>query len=432
MATEANQNLKAAKKLHQQQAKQVQGAMRLARLRDKLEMRTRRFQALEAKMANLEQRAAASVSGPDGQPRQRPAKTLRPALLIINPQSRSFDRLAESPENLAAALRTHGIEPEVYIKTTGKELRARVKAAVKAGVPLVIAAGGDGTIGNVMGQLAGTDTVLGIVPTGTMNNVAHELGIPLDLQQACALLGAGVTRPLDLGWVGATAEDKGHYFLETAGVGLSVALPAGQNVKKGRWGKLPSAFRALMAVGDHPITVQLDDGKPIVTQVHLVTISNAPLYGVSNLIAPEAKMDDGLLDVAFYDGMSDAALAAHFLQTANGQRVDNPNIRLYRARRVQIRSEVDMPVTLDNDQRPGRHVMDVKVAPRALLAIVGKGAGLSWPVEAVASVPPLSGAQGKPNSELVHTSNGNGHVAAVFVPAEEAAGREPVTVAPGA
>jgi len=427
MPSEAKQTKKAAKQLHQMQAEQAQGARKLGRLRDKLEMRSRRFQKLEAEMAALEQQLYTAPV--EGQPSPLNAKALRPALLVINSHSRGFDHLAESPENLVAVLQAHGIAAEVYVKTSGKALRTRVREAVKVGVPLVIAAGGDGTIGHVACELAGTDTVLGILPTGAMNNVAHELGIPLDLQQACALLGAGITRPIDLGWVGATDEDKGHYFLETAGVGLMIALPAGQNVKKGRWGKLPSAFRQLLALSDNPITIELDSGEVLETKVQLVTVSNAPLYAVSNLIAPEAKMDDGLLDVALYDGLSDSELAAYFLQTANGQRVANPNVRFYRARHVQIRAAQDLPVTADNVELPSRHVLDLEVAPRALTAIVGKGTGLAWPVEAVRSVPPLAGPQDKPKTELVPAPNGNGHVTAEFVPAAEAAQPEPVQMA---
>jgi diacylglycerol kinase (ATP) len=397
MASETKQTKKAAKALHRLQSEQVQWARQIGNLRGKLERRSRQLQALEVKMAALERRAYGP--GPDGQPVTASRNKLRPARLIINPGSGSFARQAESPEKLVALLRTHGILAEVYLKTSSKLVHQWVQEAVKLNEALVIAVGGDGTIEDVAVELVGTKTVLGILATGTMNNLARELGIPLDIDQACALLGAGITRQLDVGQIHCDGKSDGQYFLETAGLGLAVALPAGQNVKKGRWGKLPAAFRKMFEQDSKPIKIELDDGERIETQVQLVTVSNAPLFGLNNLIAPDAKMDDGLLDLAVYDGLNDLELAAYFLKTAGGTRVSNPNVRFYRTRRVQIRSHEEMPDTSDKDELPDRKVLDFELIPRAISVIVGQGSGLVWPVDAVTSVPPLTGAQGQPKND---------------------------------
>ena len=402
MASESKQTKQAAKSLHRLQAEQLQRTRQIGRLRGKLEKRSRQLQTLEVKMAKLERRAYGP--GPDGHPVAAGPRALRPARLFINPTSGSFARLAETPEKLVARLRTHGIQAEVYLKTSSKTVRQWVREAVKGHEALVIVAGGDGTIEDVAAELVGSDTVLGIVPTGTMNNLARELGIPLDLEPACALLGAGITRAIDVGCVRSEGETAGHYFLETAGLGLAIAWPVGQNMKKGRWGKIPAALRKMLkqntpAADTEPIVIELETGEKLETRVRLVTISNAPLYGLNNLVAPEAKMDDGLLDLAVYDGLSDLDLAAYFLATANGARVSNPNVRFYRTRRVQIRSRQTMPATSDKDELPGQQVLDYELIPRAVRMIVGRGSGLTWPVEAVTSVPPLSGAQAQAKLE---------------------------------
>jgi diacylglycerol kinase (ATP) len=397
MASETKQTKRAAKTLHRLQAEQVQSARQLGNLRGIVEKRSRRLQTLEIKMARLERRAYGP--GPDGHPVAAGRKALRPARLIINPGSGSFARQAGSPEQLVALLRTHGIQAEVYLKTSTKAVHEWVQEAVKHDEALVIAVGGDGTIEDVAVELVGTKTVLGILATGTMNNLARELGIPLDIDQACALLGAGITRQIDVGRVQSSGKSKGNYFLETAGLGLAVALPAGQNVKKGRWGKLPAAFRKMFERNPKPIEIELEDGEKIETQVQLVTVSNAPLFGLNNLIAPDAKMDDGLLDLAVYDGLNDLELAAYFVKTAGGQRVSNPNVRFYRTRRVQIRSCEEMPDTSDKDELPDRKVLGFELIPRAISVIVGHGSGLIWPVEAVTSVPPLAGEQAQPKND---------------------------------
>ncbi len=362
-------------------------------------------------MARLDHRAY--EPGPDGQPATDSPKALRPARLIINPTSGSFAQQCETPEKLVELLRQHGIQAQIYLKTSSKAVRQWVRDAVNQGEGLVIVSGGDGTIEDVAAELVGSDTVLGILPTGTMNNLARGLGIPLDIQQACALLGAGITRSIDVGRVRACGQSTSRYFLETAGLGLSVALPAGQNIRKGRWGKLPSDFRKMFDRSSAPILIELDNGEKIETQVQLVTVSNAPLFGLNNLIAPDAKMDDGLLDLAVYDGLTDLDLAAYFLKTANGQRVSNPNVRFYRTRRAQIQSQQVMPITADKDLLPDEHILEYELIPRAIRVIVGQGSALVWPVEAMTSVPPLTGAQTQPKNvpaaEPAKPNNGNEH-----------------------
>ena len=417
MASEPKQGKKAAKALHRLQGEQVEWVREIGGLRRKLEKRSRKMQALEVKMAALERQAH-----PPGTRGEQPAapsrKRLRPARLIINPDSGLFARQAESPERLVALLHAHGIQAEVYLKTSTKDVRAWVREAVKQNEALVIAVGGDGTIEDVAAELVGSQTVLGILPTGTMNNLARVLGIPLDIDQACALLGAGITRQIDVGHIRSngksTGKSNGNYFLETAGLGLAVALPAGQNVKKGRWGKLPEAFRKMFERNPAPIEIELENGETIETQVQLVTVSNAPLFGLNNLIAPDAKMDDGLFDLAVYDGLSDLDLAGYFLKTAKGQRVSNPNVRFYRTRRVQIRSHAAMPETSDKDELPDQKVLDFELIPRAISMIVGQGSGLVWPVEAVTSIPPLTGVQAPPKNDPgadpAKPTNGKEHV----------------------
>ena len=399
MTSEAKQISRAAKDLHRLQGKQAQSVKRVGSLRGKLQKASRKMQTMEADIAQLEQRVY-GLRHPGGQPMAALATGLRPARLIINAKGGSFAQQAGSPENLVSRLRAHGIQAEVYLKTSTHAVREWVREAVANEEALVIAVGGDGTIEDVALPLVGSHTALGIIPVGTMNNLARALGIPLDVEQACALLGAGITRQIDVGVVRGGDVEKDTFFLETSGLGLAIALPAGQNIKKGRWGKLPAAFREMFVASSGATQIELDNGQTIETKVRLVTVSNAPLFGLNNLIAPDAKLDDGLFDLAVYDGLSDLELAKYFLSTANGQRVSNPNVRFYRTRHVHIRSQ--QPLTSDKDELPDHNLgklpdayveLDFDIVPRAINVVVGQGFGLNWPVDAVHSVPPLTGAQ---------------------------------------
>ena len=104
--------------------------------------------------------------------------------------------------------RAHGIRAEVGIKTSGKAVREMAKAAADRGQALVIVAGGDGTIEDVASQLVNSEVILAILPTGTMNNIACSLGVPLDISAACALIGMGVTRKIDMGVSSWTSRPK--------------------------------------------------------------------------------------------------------------------------------------------------------------------------------------------------------------------------------
>jgi YegS/Rv2252/BmrU family lipid kinase len=412
MSSEPNDLKQAVKDLRGLQFEQAESVRKIGRMRDRLEKRSRKIQKKEVKIARLEQQVHQFLN-PESQLTTKSSKALRPARLIVNATSGTFEKLIGSPEALATMLRAHGIQAKIYIKESTKQVQKLVKDAIDNNEELVIAAGGDGTVEDVAFPLVGSDTTLGIIPAGTMNNLARVLGIPLDIEQACALLGAGITRQIDIGLIRNKEKPKRAYFMETAGLGLSIALPAGQNIRKGRWGKIPEAIRKLFDQDETHIQIELDSGEKIETKVKLVTVSNAPLFAMNNLVAPDAKMDDGLLDVAVYDGMGDGELAKYFLNNAKANRVSDPNVRFYRTRHVHIRSHQEMADTADKEELPDQDEMYMEVIPRAINMIVGQGFGLNWPVEAVQSVPPLTGKQTPSKKEQAEeqakSDNGRGN-----------------------
>ncbi|MGB8644821.1 MAG: YegS/Rv2252/BmrU family lipid kinase [Anaerolineae bacterium] len=393
MAAKKKTRAKLTRALKQARAEQQKVAKKLEAAQAKLEKRTHKLRTLEAKIAELE-RGASQPQAAQSTPAPEEDKNLRSVCLVYNPKSGGNVKDANPLDKIVGALRAHGIRAKVGIKSSGKAARKIAKKAADQKQALVIVAGGDGTIEDVASQLIGTDTALGILPIGTMNNLARSLGIPLDLDDACALLGAGSTRPIDVGCIITEEKPEGEYFLETAGLGLTaLTFPEGQAVKKGRLGMLPRALVKLFEYKPSPVEIELDDGETIHANSELVTVSNAPLTGLNFLIAPEAKMDDGLLDIAVYDGMGKTDVLEYFLAMSGGKRAENPKIRFYRAHKVLIRSPQPAPEMSDKDAIPAEKVMNIKLIPQALRMVVGKGSGLNLPVDAVQSVPPLSGPQ---------------------------------------
>jgi YegS/Rv2252/BmrU family lipid kinase len=399
MKSPKKQAKEAAELLEELRRKHGKLAKKMEQKSTKFQKKTRKLQKLEAKIARMERQAHAPQPDADGKPVVAvDASKLRPVRLIFNPKS---GLLKKTPtlEVVVDTLRRHGLQAEVTVKTSGKVARAAAKAAAENKEELVIAAGGDGTIEDVATQIVGAETVLGILPIGTRNNVARELGIPLDLDQACALLAAGITRKIDLGRVRANEKPDVEYFLESAGIGLSaIVLPAGQELRKGRLAKLPSSLRRLFEFKPGAVEVELDNGERIIANSSLVTVSNAPLLGMNYMVAPDAKMDDGLLDIAVYDGMTATDLTAYFLKTTEGRRAYDPNVKYFRSCRAVIRSNQSLPIAADADVVPERKVLEIEVVPGAISVVVGNGSALGRPVEAVQSTPPLAGEQPAPKN----------------------------------
>lgn len=231
---------------------------------------------------------------------------------------------------------------------------------------VVIAAGGDGTINEVVNGLAGSSTIMGSIPLGTMNVWARELRLPLQPRAAAAALLESQVRPIDLG------RANGRYFLLMAGIGLDAAVTAGVGqAEKRRLGMLAYILHALKLA----ITVQgtrsrlLIDGKVVKGRVLMVVIGNSQLYGGVVKITHHASIDDGLLDICVIKGnnfLSALYRLAAILVRSHGS---DSQLQYYRARTVEVRSYPALPVQVDGDSI-GDTPMRFEVAPGALRALL--------------------------------------------------------------
>jgi diacylglycerol kinase (ATP) len=352
----------------------------------RLERRKIKLLALESRIADLERRTAETGDQRTGQGDSDGAR--RHALLIFNPTSgRNDENNAQRLSQIVNSLRAHGIQAHIGLKTSGGAARSLAREAVRSGHQLVVVAAGDGTIEEVASQLAGSTTVLGIVPIGTMNNIARSLGVPLGIDDACALIGMGTNRHIDIGRVISNERGDVQHFLEGAGVGLSaLAARAGQAAEKRQWRMIPKALREYFETKPGHVHAQIDD-MVVEASSNLVTVSNAPLMGDNLLISPDAKMDDGLLDVRVYDGMSSLALAKHCLASSKGSA---ETIKTYRGRRVRITTEEPVLTNSDKDVTRQARVVEIEIVPGALSMIVGNGIALTVPVGSAPDAHPLA------------------------------------------
>lgn len=322
------------------------------------------------------------------------ANAASPITLILNPAAKSFGENIGHPRIVVEALQRVGIHPHVQLTTLEIGAHALARQAVERGARLVIGLGGDGTIEEVATGLMGSECTLGILPLGTMNNVARSLGIPLELQAACRLLAMGTIRHIDIGCVVTPERAVEGYFLEAAGVGLSaLAVPMGEDAEKGRWSGVFNRLSDFFSANLANVTVIGDGGEELTALTHVVTVANTPLFGNNMLIAPEAKIDDGLLDVAVYEAMELVDLGRYFYNISGGGRTHEPRVQLRQVRQVQIKSDIPLAANADLDVLSKQQAWTIEITPRALAVIVGNGPALSIPVTAAPPPPPLAGPQ---------------------------------------
>jgi diacylglycerol kinase (ATP) len=325
------------------------------------------------------------------QPEWPPAK----ALLIINTTSGrkddSISHLVEVVDQLAG----HNIAVDVRVKLRRKQARREARRAARRGSPLVIAAGGDGTVESIAAGLAGSRTVLGIVPLGTYNNVAQSLGVPEGMAAACALIARGATRAIDVGMVRAHGRKRHRLFMEMASVGLTAAvMRAGRGARRGEWRTARQLLLRAMRMTITPTQIELDGRRPAHRATTLlVEIANGPRMGPGIFATPDARMDDGLLNVAIYHHVGQAALAARFVALKAGHSGEDDRIERLQAQRVRITSKTPLPVVADS-KVVGSTPATIEVLPGAVLAIVGQGPGLTRPVPEALVNPAVQEARG--------------------------------------
>lgn len=291
------------------------------------------------------------------------------AKLIVNPAAGNMLDATKKLEQVTRYLSDYGVNVDVALAHPNKEVIPIAKKAVKKGYPIVIAMGGDGTIGAVIRGIAGSEVHLGIIAAGTENDIARSLGIPEDLKEACALIASDHTRDLDLGQV-RTKKKKKFYFFMVATIGLaSTIYPDIKEVPHGDFANIKDAVMTFLQFKSNPkVFLTLDDESKIEVETMLVTAANTPIIGAKNLVAPHASMEDGLLDIAVYPGFNKAELLSYFAETAHDGLTEDGKIQRYRARKVEIKTSPKLDVAAEGVLL-GKGKAKIKLLPRALRVI---------------------------------------------------------------
>ena len=280
--------------------------------------------------------------------------------LIVNP-SAGDGRAGRALADVCRALSELGLEHSVQQTTSLEHARELARAAAGSG-EIAAALGGDGLIGAVADGLKHTDGVLGVLPGGRGNDFARTLGIPLEPERACRVLADGEVRQLDLGEVGTTT------FIGIASCGFDSEANRIANDTKLMRGNLVYVYGALRALAGWKPTkfgVTVDDGEVRTRTGYTVAAANSKAYGGGMYMAPDASLEDGLLDVVIVGHVPKLRFLRLLPTVFKGAHIRQPNVEVLRAREVQI--SADRPFTMYADGDP---VAELPVTVRALQGAV--------------------------------------------------------------
>lgn len=285
-------------------------------------------------------------------------------IVIANPCA-GHGRGLRSLERLREAIRRRSLDLQVAPTEAPGHATALARAAAESGEPRIAVMGGDGTISEVANGLVESDTALAVVPMGTGNDIARSLGIPRNLDAALDLALHGGARPIDVG------RERDRCFVSVLGVGFPSIVAAEANSI--RWLRGSPAFfvavyKALHRLRARPLRIVLD-GEARETECVAVMVQNTPYTGGGLKMAPEARVDDGELDVVIVETIGRLDLMVNFPRVYRGGHFAHPSFTAHRARSVRVESDETLDKMFDGDLC-GSTPMDAEVVPGGLSMVL--------------------------------------------------------------
>jgi diacylglycerol kinase (ATP) len=283
--------------------------------------------------------------------------------VIINPISGGHGPdVARRKAQLALSIvEAHGDRPEVLMTERVGHAKELAAGALQRGARLVFAWGGDGTINEVASALVFGEVPLGIIPAGSGNGLARELGVAVRAEQALADALAAAPTLMDVG------EIDGRYFVNIAGLGFDAHIAAqfAASTRRGFLGYAGITARALRSYA--PLTYRIThDGVTNETRAILVTIANSAQFGNGVRIAPGARVDDGLLDLVVVQERSRFLTICSVPRLFNGTADRFPGCTTRRVRDVTIEADAPLTYHLDGEPVNGGTSVRARLHPGAL------------------------------------------------------------------
>lgn len=290
--------------------------------------------------------------------------------IILNPRSggASLRKAHARAEEASAWLDAGKLRGQVFVTEARGHARDLAAQSVARGDDLVVAWGGDGTVNEVASALARTAVPLAIVPAGSGNGLARDLRIPLASHAALEHARSSHVRSIDAGQL------NGRWFFCAAGLGFDARVADVFDREAGGTRGLRSYVRLTArelfryGAGDYRI------GERTVQRAFLITFANASQFGNGARIAPDASLDDGLLDMVVFEERSRLTTIANVPKLFTGRIVDVPGVTIRRISETVVNADAPMAVHVDGEPAQGGSEIRVKVEQRVLKVVAREGA----------------------------------------------------------
>ncbi len=301
-------------------------------------------------------------------------------LLVYNPVAGRYPSRMLT-ERAAEVLASYGWGVEIETTTGGEHIHSLASQAVEKEKDSLIVVGGDGSLNNALPGLVGTDTALGVLPAGTANVWAQQIGLPglswtrwKALEESAHRLARGTIRKMDVG----LSNDR--YFLLWSGIGIDAFIVHRIEPRK-QWEKNFTVVRyAASAVWSASkwqgvnLRVVTDD-LSIEGKFMLVEVSNIRLYaGGYATLSPQASLDDGLMELWLFDGESLEEVLQQAWSIWSGKHVKSERVQFRQFEKVSLESDAPIYLQMDGEPEIGSRQVSISVLPRNLNVIIPEGA----------------------------------------------------------
>ncbi|WP_062049662.1 diacylglycerol kinase [Bacillus sp. JCM 19034] len=272
---------------------------------------------------------------------------MKKARLIYNPTS-GREQIRKNLAYILERLETSGYETSAHA-TTGEGCATRAaRIAGENEYDLVIAAGGDGTIFEVVNGLANLEKrpTLGLIPAGTTNDFARALRIPRDVERACDILCDGYIEPIDIGKV------NDRFFINIAAGGtlteLTYEVPSKLKTAVGQLAYYLKGIEKLPQIAPQHVRIEYD-GKLFEEEIMLFLVSNTNSVGGFERLAPDASLQDGMFDFIIVKKLSFSEFLHLVTLALRGEHINHPKVMYVHANRIKVEVEGDMQLNLDGE-----------------------------------------------------------------------------------
>ncbi|HEX4629717.1 MAG TPA: diacylglycerol kinase family protein [Chthoniobacterales bacterium] len=265
---------------------------------------------------------------------------MKNTIVILNPAARGArtQRLRTQVEKLARGA--------ILCETSGAGEAERIaRNAVVEGYEKIVAAGGDGTVNEIVNGIAGHNVTLGLLPIGTMNVFATELGLPLnDLAGCWKIIEENRTHRVDL------PRANGQHFVQLAGVGLDAqAVKETSRAFKRSFGPLSYLISAVQVASRTPPVLRIESEDASTDEGSFVLVGNGRLYGGRFPFFKQALMDDGLLDVIVFKRLNYLDIIRYLQDVVFTPQISSPEVEYFKTKRLRVSSEETVPVEIDGE-----------------------------------------------------------------------------------